>query len=165
MKYYTVVNEVKALQTAYAVCVCVCFSARVCALQREWGFVCQEVAVIMPPSRSEVFQGIMSLHVGERAEREVRFQRNTEDTVKEIHIIRSFCRSPSASLLMLNRKTANYTLYVAGFNTRFSLLCIEQPLIFPLISTGSAQHHHEELSFSTAVLGTKWESQHANRLM
>lgn len=80
MKYYTVVNEVKALQRAYAVCACV-FCARmrlcvlsacvcVCALPREWGFVCQEVAVIMPPSRSEVFQGIMSLHVRERAVRE-----------------------------------------------------------------------------------------------
>lgn len=69
MKYYTVVNEVEALQRAYAVCMsvcmynmCLCF----CALLSEWGFVCQEVAVIMLPSRSKVFQGRMSMYIRER---------------------------------------------------------------------------------------------------
>lgn len=54
-------------------CVCSCVSTvRVCvgASVLCWmsgGFVCQEVAVIMLPLRSEVFQGIMSLHVRESA--------------------------------------------------------------------------------------------------
>lgn len=40
MKYYTVVNEVEALQRAYAVCVCVYVQylcVRQCALLYEWG--------------------------------------------------------------------------------------------------------------------------------
>lgn len=56
MKYYTVVNEVEALQKAYAVCMCVCVCTvcvcvRQCTLVYEWGFICREVAVIMLPSR------------------------------------------------------------------------------------------------------------------
>lgn len=73
MKYYTVVNEVEALQRAYAVWVCVCLCVctvrvcvRQCALLYEWGFVCQGAAVIMLPSRSEVFQGRMSMYVRKR---------------------------------------------------------------------------------------------------
>lgn len=76
MKYHTVVNEVKALQRASAVHALVC--ARVCVVPvralalLEQGFVCQEVAVIMPPSRSGVFQGIMRLHGRRGGGREVR---------------------------------------------------------------------------------------------
>lgn len=54
MKYYTVVNEVEALQRAYAVCLSVCMYNMCvcqCALLYEWGFVCLEVAVIMLPSK------------------------------------------------------------------------------------------------------------------
>ena len=61
MKYYTVVNEVEALQIAYAVCVCVCVCVRVCFV--VWVGVCLSggAAAMMPPSRSEVFQGRMSI--------------------------------------------------------------------------------------------------------
>lgn len=89
MKYYTVVNEVEALQTAYEVCMSVCMYSmcvRLCALLYEWGFVCQEVAVIMLPSKSEVFQGRMSMYcTSEReGEKKVRFQWNIKNKVKGI---------------------------------------------------------------------------------
>lgn len=60
MKSYTVVNEVEALQRAYALWM---YGAEfVCDFLCEGvgGVVCQEVAVIMLPSRSQVFQERMS---------------------------------------------------------------------------------------------------------
>lgn len=98
------------------VCVCVCFAARV-GVCLSGG--CGDNAAIKKWSLSRDNEPARQ---GESRERGVRFQRNTEDTVKEIHIIKLFCRSPSTSLLMLNRKTTNYTLYVVGFDTFFSAL-------------------------------------------
>lgn len=61
MKDYTVVNEVERLYVCVLVWVCVCI---------RWGFVYQKVAVIMLPSRSQVFQPVRKTRGEVRREEE-----------------------------------------------------------------------------------------------
>lgn len=88
MKDYTVVNEVETLQQVCTARACVCvsvWSTCVSVLQCvRWGFVYQEVTVIMLPSRTQVFQP--ECQDDERGG-EVRYQWHPKNTLRMIHFI------------------------------------------------------------------------------